>query len=241
MKKNKTTPLIIAHRGYSENFAENSIEAFKQALKYPVHGVELDIQRSSDGNYFIIHDDNIFSEESGPVPIANINSKQINKLRSTKNPLPRLEDFLKNYPTDRFVNFELKWSITKTDLPIIYSMITKRLNPLHIMISSFNPELLFFFKKHKLTIGLLIGEPPETLSPAYLIKSYIRLRPKWINPPVLLFFEKKRWLYKILLSFFKPFVKYAFYTVNSKHEYDLCKKYANAIFTDKIEEALKWK
>ena len=241
MKHNEETPLIIAHRGYSGNFAENSIEAFEQALKYPVHGVELDIQRSSDGHYFIIHDDNLFSKESGPVPIANLTSKQIKKLRSKNNTLPLLEEFLKIYPTDCFVNFELKWSISKNDLSIIYEMITNKLNPHQIMISSFNPELLFFFKKRKITVGLLIGEPPETLSPAYLIKSYIRLRPKWINPPVLLFFDKKRWLYKILLSLFSPFVKYAFYTVNSKQEYELCKKYANAIFTDKIEEAIKWK
>ena len=46
----------IAHRGYSEKFGDNTIEAFKQAIKENFDIIELDIQLAKDNEIVIYHD-----------------------------------------------------------------------------------------------------------------------------------------------------------------------------------------
>jgi len=51
---------IIAHRGYYNNqdIPENSIKAFKKALKYN-YIIEFDIHLLKDNNIVVFHDDNL--------------------------------------------------------------------------------------------------------------------------------------------------------------------------------------
>ncbi|PIR80273.1 MAG: hypothetical protein COU25_00945 [Candidatus Levybacteria bacterium CG10_big_fil_rev_8_21_14_0_10_35_13] len=49
-------PLIIAHRGDSINFPENTIEAFESALKKGADGIELDVHLDQNGNVIVVHD-----------------------------------------------------------------------------------------------------------------------------------------------------------------------------------------
>lgn len=50
---------IWAHRGSSHKFIENSLAAFKQAVEDGADGVELDVQRTKDGELVVIHDENL--------------------------------------------------------------------------------------------------------------------------------------------------------------------------------------
>jgi len=47
---------IYAHRGASRTFPENTLEAFAEALRLGVAGIELDIHATVDGTPVIIHD-----------------------------------------------------------------------------------------------------------------------------------------------------------------------------------------
>lgn len=50
-------PRLIAHRGCGENSPENSLAAFEHAVQIPqIHGLETDVQISSDGTPFLLHD-----------------------------------------------------------------------------------------------------------------------------------------------------------------------------------------
>jgi glycerophosphoryl diester phosphodiesterase len=49
-------PLVVAHRGDSRNFPENTLQAVKGAIALGVDVVELDVQRSADDVAFVIHD-----------------------------------------------------------------------------------------------------------------------------------------------------------------------------------------
>ena len=40
---------IFAHRGYSGNYPENTMLAFKKAIECGVDGIELDVQLTKDG------------------------------------------------------------------------------------------------------------------------------------------------------------------------------------------------
>lgn len=51
---------IIAHRGYSSMFPENTLSAFEGALELGVDYIELDVQMSKDGELILLHDDDLF-------------------------------------------------------------------------------------------------------------------------------------------------------------------------------------
>lgn len=47
----------FAHRGFSEQYPENTMRAFKKAIEAGADGIELDVQLSRDGIPVIIHDE----------------------------------------------------------------------------------------------------------------------------------------------------------------------------------------
>lgn len=50
---------IIAHRGYSEVYPENTLASFAGALDIDADYIELDVQLSSDGEVIVLHDDTL--------------------------------------------------------------------------------------------------------------------------------------------------------------------------------------
>ena len=49
---------IWAHRGHhTKDFPENSLEAIRSAIEYGADGVEIDVQRTKDGELVVIHDE----------------------------------------------------------------------------------------------------------------------------------------------------------------------------------------
>lgn len=51
--------LVIAHRGASQAFPENTLAAFQGAVDQAADGVELDVRRTADGALAICHDDTL--------------------------------------------------------------------------------------------------------------------------------------------------------------------------------------
>ncbi|HQT99873.1 MAG TPA: glycerophosphodiester phosphodiesterase, partial [Acidimicrobiales bacterium] len=48
---------VFAHRGAHQKARENTLDAFRAALRLGVDGVELDVRRSADGALIVHHDD----------------------------------------------------------------------------------------------------------------------------------------------------------------------------------------
>jgi glycerophosphoryl diester phosphodiesterase len=48
--------LWIAHRGYSIDFRDNSVEAIREAVRRGYHGVEIDVQLCKTGEIVLHHD-----------------------------------------------------------------------------------------------------------------------------------------------------------------------------------------
>lgn len=49
----------VAHRGGSALAPENTLAAFRNALRYPIKAIELDVQMSRDGKAVVFHDETI--------------------------------------------------------------------------------------------------------------------------------------------------------------------------------------
>lgn len=61
----KPFPLVIAHRGFSAQFPENTIPAFEAAVAAGADMIELDVTASRDGHPVVIHDDTLERTTTG--------------------------------------------------------------------------------------------------------------------------------------------------------------------------------
>ena len=68
--------LVIAHRGYTRYFPDNTLEAFRAAREIGVDGVEFDIQETVDGAFVVFHDDSIDGNS-----VRNLKLEDIQRLR----------------------------------------------------------------------------------------------------------------------------------------------------------------
>jgi glycerophosphoryl diester phosphodiesterase len=85
-------PLIIAHRGFSGRFPENTLAAVRGALAVPVDMVEVDVQQTADQKIVVFHDDLLRRLCGIPGRISQVTWKQ---LRHAKPDVPTLAQTLR--------------------------------------------------------------------------------------------------------------------------------------------------
>ncbi len=96
------TVMVASHRGDWRNFPENSLEAIESAIKMGVDIVEIDLQRTKDGELILMHDATLDRTSTGTGMIADTTFAYIKtlKLRNgcnirTKHNVPTLREALK--------------------------------------------------------------------------------------------------------------------------------------------------
>ena len=109
--------LILAHRGYSALYPENTMTAFQAAEKAEADGLELDVQMSKDGELVVIHDEKVDRTTAGTGYIKDLTYNEIRKLDAghkfnkwfQKNQIPSLTEVLEWLTTNQLIcNIELK-------------------------------------------------------------------------------------------------------------------------------------
>lgn len=70
---------IIAHRGASAYKPENTISAFKEAIRMKADGIECDVRLTADKKLAVIHDATIDRTTSGKGKVNEYTSKQLKK------------------------------------------------------------------------------------------------------------------------------------------------------------------
>ena len=78
-------PLIIAHRGGSIIFPENTMVAFDGAAKLGVDVIEMDFQLTSDNKLVTMHDDSVDRTTNGTGLVRAMNLEQIQNLDASTN------------------------------------------------------------------------------------------------------------------------------------------------------------
>jgi glycerophosphoryl diester phosphodiesterase len=76
-------PVLIAHRGYSGQYPENTLLAYKEAYEHGAKYMELDLQLSADRVPFVHHDANLKRMSGVDLDIRDTKSKQIKTLRAS--------------------------------------------------------------------------------------------------------------------------------------------------------------
>lgn len=99
---------IIAHRGIKAKFPENTLLSFREALKLPVYGIELDVHLV-DGELVVIHDDTLERTTNG---CGSIYDQSISELRALDagrgEKIPLLSEVLDLVGNRTKLNIELK-------------------------------------------------------------------------------------------------------------------------------------
>lgn len=65
--------LVIAHRGASRQFRENTLEAFDRAIQCGADAVEFDVQQTNDGVLVVYHDDFLPCRSRTPISVLSYN------------------------------------------------------------------------------------------------------------------------------------------------------------------------
>jgi len=73
-------PLRIAHRGASARAPENTLAAFKEAIRLGADCIELDVHLSADAVPVVIHDDTVDRTTNGRGLVSALDSRQLRRL-----------------------------------------------------------------------------------------------------------------------------------------------------------------
>lgn len=148
---------IFAHRGYSGNYPENTLLAFKKAIECDIDGIELDVQLTKDGEVVIIHDETIDRTTNGTGYVADYNYDELKNFDASYkfreygfNKIPTLREYFELVKDlDITTNIELKTGINEY-LGIeekVWELIKEYNLEKKVLISSFNHFSVMRMKK----------------------------------------------------------------------------------------------
>jgi len=90
----RPAPLVIAHRGDSQSFRENTVAAVEAAVLAGADAIEVDVQLAADGTLVVLHDDTLERLWGDPRPVAATTWEHIVRLGDGELRVPRLADLL---------------------------------------------------------------------------------------------------------------------------------------------------
>lgn len=107
---------ICAHRGAMDTHPENTISAFKEAVRLGVQMIELDVQLTADDHLVVLHDNTVNRTTNGQGKISNYTLEQARLLDAgnwkssdfKRERIPTLREALSVIPGNIWINVHLK-------------------------------------------------------------------------------------------------------------------------------------
>lgn len=124
---------VIAHRADWRGAPENSIQAIENSIRMGVDMVEIDIQRTADGQFVLMHDATLNRMTTGKGRVSDYTLNQIKQLRlrsgnsiKTRRAIPTLEEALLACRGRVLVNIDKGGDYIREILPVIQRTGTER-------------------------------------------------------------------------------------------------------------------
>tara|TARA_R110002153_G_C13266687_1_gene492888 strand:- start:746 stop:1546 length:801 start_codon:yes stop_codon:yes gene_type:complete len=157
---------LIAHRGFRNQFPQNTMMAFSSALEAKADSLECDVQISSDGVAYVFHDATVDSLTNGSGPISSLTSSTINGLTLnltagtifSDEKIPTFTDFLAFAKEQNvYVYPEIKQYRTQADITIMVNAVVAAKMEDLCLLQSFNFSDLEYVRNlnSKIAIGYL--------------------------------------------------------------------------------------
>ena len=140
--------MIIAHRGVSFNFPENSLPAFDASWELGVDGIEGDYHLTKDGEIVCIHDEDTERVCKTKAIIHKSTLQDLKKLElyyegdtSLNIKIPTLTEVIKTVPKGKKIFIEIKCG-TEIVSPLLNQLLKFDMNSDEIVIISFHSEVI---------------------------------------------------------------------------------------------------
>jgi len=160
---------IIAHRGASAYYPENTIPSFKGASAMGADMIELDVQLTSDKEVVVFHDERISRCTNGRGKLSDYTLAQLKKLdagswynREFKNTrMPTLAEVLELCRNKIAVNIEIKTEAVSNMIPggieeKCLKIVDQYGMEQHVVFSSFDPRAIAHLKKIDRTAAVAV-------------------------------------------------------------------------------------
>jgi glycerophosphoryl diester phosphodiesterase len=163
MSEQKNNPIIIAHRGFSAKYIENSFESYDEAIKAGADTVECDIRSCKSGELVLMHDKTTDRTCKVDGKISTLTLDEIKKIPLRNNQeIPTLLEFLGKYRGKVKMMWDVKTPIAAKEL---VSLIRKYKLHNDVFISSEITTLL---------IDILIRDPEIETAISFAPKKYLK-------------------------------------------------------------------
>jgi len=160
---------VIAHRGASAYFPENTLASFQGAVDLKADMAELDIQLTSDGQIVVFHDEKINRCTDGRGRLADHTLIQLKQLdagswfsgKFSGERIPTLDEVLSLCRNKIALNIEIKTEavtdavsggIEEKCLKLVYSYGMQQ----HVVFSSFDPRALMHLKQIDAAVSVAV-------------------------------------------------------------------------------------
>ena len=140
--------MIIAHRGVSFTFPENSLPAFEASWELGVDGIEGDFHLTKDGEIICIHDDDTERVCNTKAVIHNSTLKDLKELElsykgdSNLNlKIPTLSEVIQSAPKGKKIFIEIKCG-PEILSPLLNQLSNSEMSPDDIVVISFHSDVI---------------------------------------------------------------------------------------------------
>jgi len=179
-------PLIIAHRGFSDEAPENSMAAFQKALVAGCDMIEMDVRLSADDVPIVFHDRRLQRTSSGSGPINKKHSRQLMSIdngswfspKFSRERIPKLSDVLPLARKGVRLNIEIKPDVVSAGPVSAVELVIREIQKAKVqsttIITSFNHRMVKEVREIDKTIVTGVIYNPMThfrKSPSTLIRN----------------------------------------------------------------------
>lgn len=165
--------LVYGHRGARAYAPMNTIPSFQVAINQGVHGVELDVHLSADGELVVIHDFTVDATTDGTGEVEKMTFAELRELdagayfdpKYTGTKIPTLKEVFE-VMGNLGINVEIKAATAGIEFKV--AELIRHFNAVdRVLVSSFNPDVLKRFRKVAPEIGIAFLYEPD--APAELM------------------------------------------------------------------------
>jgi len=157
---------VVAHRGFSEKYPENTMLAFQKAARLGVEFIELDARETKDGEIVVIHDASVNRTTGAEGYVKELSFGEIKRLDAGKWKgfenafVPSLDEVLQALHSKTKLLVEIKEASPRK----IVKLVKKHGMEQSVIIGSFNIEYLVETRKTapEIPTAFITGSMPET-------------------------------------------------------------------------------
>jgi glycerophosphoryl diester phosphodiesterase len=164
---------IIAHRGASYLYPENTLLSFQRAIENDATMIEFDVRLTKDGQVVAIHDEDITRTTNGSGQVADLTFTELRMLDAgswkesafTGEQIPSLEEIVQIFGHQVDMNIEIKDEVCGSERDCIVEKVIDIVKKYgieeRVIISSFDPKVLVTVKYHDPSIKTAVLYDPE--------------------------------------------------------------------------------